>query len=259
MAVLATVNKNFKELNPVVFGQEQCPSGHSHGPSVRSYVLIHHVLSGKGTFFSERGTFSVSEGEAFIILPGEVFRYVADKDEPWSYVWIGFDGTLSERFKELPAVFASFSHLFNAMLLAFEKKSLAEEYLAGKLFELYSVLFSGDGVKNDYILKIRNFVDTNYNGSCDVSEIASALNLELHYLSRLFRQKTGKTLKAYITEKRMYVAKQLLSEGKSVSYTASMTGYGDPFLFSKMFKKINGVSPAVWKKENGKDTYTKSG
>lgn len=166
-------------------------------------------------------------------------------------MWVSFDGKLSERFAELPPVIPSYHHLFNSMLLAFEKKDMAEKYLAGKLFELYSLLFAKDSLAPaDYIARIYNFVDANYNGHCDVNEIASALNLELHYLSRMFKQKTGTTLKAYILQKRMYVAKQLLSDGKSVAYTANMVGYSDPFLFSKMFKKMYGVSPMGWKKEN---------
>lgn len=251
MGVLPILNKHFSELNPVVFGEEACDPGHSHGPSMRSAVLVHHVLSGKGTFYSAHGTFEVHAGQAFIILPYEEFKYVADLADPWHYVWIAFDGSLSERFSLLPPVVASDHRLFRSMLTVFDKQGMAEEFLAGKLFELYSLLFSEETANpDDYIARIRSFVDANYNGSCDVTEIAAALNLELHYLSRLFKQKTGMTLKGYITDKRMHVAKSLLASGKSVSFTANMVGYRDPFLFSKMFKKHNGVSPKEWQKVN---------
>ena len=96
-------------------------------------------------------------------------------------------------------------------------------------------------------MKITNYVNTYYNNECDVSDIAKALNLERHYLSRMFKQKTGTTLKSFITQKRMEEAKRLLTEGNSVSYSAVMSGYKDQFLFSKAFKKLYGVSPNEWK------------
>lgn len=122
-----------------------------------------------------------------------------------------------------------------------------EEYLAGRIFELYAHLFNGLKGHEDYILKIQNYVETNYNTQCDVADIAAVVGLERHYLARLFRQKTGGTLKDYITEKRMEEAKQLLKSGQTVGNAAQMVGYSDPFVFSKMFKKRFGMPPGEWK------------
>ena len=94
---------------------------------------------------------------------------------------------------------------------------------------------------------IQNYVETNYNTQCDVADIAAVVGLERHYLARLFRQKTGGTLKDYITEKRMEEAKQLLKSGQTVGNAAQMVGYSDPFVFSKMFKKRFGMPPGEWK------------
>lgn len=244
---IAIIDKNFAELNPVNCGEQHCNPGHTYGPSVRQYTLIHHVVSGKGTISNSKGTYEVKKGEAFIINPNEVTIYSADNHEPWHYIWIGFNGSLSDRFSSLPTVIKSYGGIFKEMMSATDFGDTAEEYLAGKIFELYSRLFAGTRQKEDYISRIINYVNTNYNNECDVSDIARTLGLERHYLSRLFKQKTGQTLKAYITEKRMDEAKRLLSEGCSVSHSAVMSGYRDQFLFSKAFKKMYGVSPYNWK------------
>ena len=46
----------------------------------------------------------------------------------------------------------------------------------------------------------------------------------------------------------MEKAREFLSVGHSVSETALLSGYGDVFNFSKMFRKTVGISPAEYKK-----------
>ena len=82
---------------------------------------------------------------------------------------------------------------------------------------------------------------------------SAVVGLERHYLARLFKQKTGGTLKEYITEKRMEEAAQLLEAGNTVGYTAQMIGYSDPFVFSKTFKKRFGMPPGEWKTKERND------
>ncbi len=253
---LALINRRYHELNPLDFGEQHCASGHTYGPAIRKYTLIHFVVSGKGVFTDPRGTHAVSAGEAFIIRPGEVTVYGADREEPWHYIWIGFDGTLSARFAELPSVFRAVPHIDSKLREAFAFSGTPEEYLAGRLFELYARLFDGKKGREDYIFRIQNYVETNYNGVCDVADVAAAVGLERHYLARLFKQKTGGTLKSYITEKRMTEARLLLEDGYTVSHTAQMVGYSDAFVFSKMFKKRFGISPGTVCRAKKTDTVS---
>lgn len=256
--IIPLKNKKFGELNPLECGEEICSPEHSYGPAIRRYTLIHYVISGKGILTNSAGEHSVSAGEAFIITPGEVTVYTADKENPWHYIWVGFDGALSGKFSELPTVIAANGKIFRDLMSASEFGETTEEYIASKLFEFYARLFSQTSGRNDYVLRIINYVETNYNANCDVSDIANALNLERHYLSRLFRNETGKTLKNFILEKRMAEAKNLLADGNTVAYSAAMSGYKDQFLFSKMFKKMYGVSPKVWRDSAADFMRTKS-
>ena len=98
-------DQQLQDLNPLVAGHEACDPGHSYGPHIRSYVLLHFVHSGKGTFQTPDGTFCVEEGQAFMILPGQLTTYTADSDDPWEYSWVGFNGALSHRFHTLTPVF----------------------------------------------------------------------------------------------------------------------------------------------------------
>lgn len=243
------VNKNLHELNPIDFGEQKCAPEYSYGPVIRQYLLIHYIVSGSGILNNGKESLPVKAGEAFIIKPGEPTLYQADRNTPWHYIWIGFTGEKSKDFCKLPTVIPADGTIFQEMKRAVACEGTAEEYLAGKLMELYAVLFSGKSSGDSYIRQIYNFVDIYYHGTCDVADIAKALNLERHYLARIFKQRTGKTLKAYITEKRIEEAKKLMLQGNTVSLSARMSGYKDPLVFSKVFRKQLGCTPTEWKKK----------
>ncbi|MBS5112612.1 MAG: AraC family ligand binding domain-containing protein, partial [Coprobacillus cateniformis] len=70
----------FKDIKPLLCGEEKCRNGHAFGPATRPYYLLHYVLSGKGRFESSRGSYNVKQGEIFVIHPFEVTYYEADQN-----------------------------------------------------------------------------------------------------------------------------------------------------------------------------------
>ena len=74
-------------------GREKCESGYSYGPMMRTQYILHYVVSGKGIFRTKNTVHHVSQGQAFLITPDQVSYYEADKENPWEYIWVGFDGT----------------------------------------------------------------------------------------------------------------------------------------------------------------------
>ena len=63
------------------------------------------------------------------------------------------------------------------------------------------------------------------------------------YLCKLFRNATGTTLHKYVTAKRITLAKNLLTDGMSVSATCAACGFNDYSNFIKIFTKSVGVPP----------------
>ncbi len=236
-------NKNYKELNPLSCGMMQCSSDTSFGPYIRNYYLIHFVISGKGYFKNETNQYKVTKDQAFIIKPDEVTKYWADPKEPWKYIWIGFDGELSTRINELksPVINIDSSYiqsLINVRNIATTK----EEYLVGKLFELFSILFDNKS-KSNYAENVKNYIVTCYNSKITLEQIASSLNLNQRYLNRVFKNYFGITIKQYLIKTRMKEATRLLKKGYLIKQAAFMTGYEDPFVFSRAFKDYYGFPP----------------
>ena len=240
-------NRHLKDLNPILYGEERCSPGHSYGPASRSYFLIHFVISGCGKYTRRGKTYDVHAGEAFIIVPDEMTFYCADSNNPWHYAWIGFDGLLAQRFAALPPVVGYRTNWAGEICMLDRSSAMIEYNVAAKLFLLYCEWFDEKKPKNDYINTVTDYINAKFTRHITVEGIADMLSLDRRYLSRIFKQKTGKTIQEYLIEVRIEKAKQLLKEGYSITESAQMCGYEDICNFSKMFKKVTGTSPGKWK------------
>ena len=90
-------NENFLDLNPYQGGYADNDGAASFGPCTRNHYLFHYVISGAGTLNADdtglvERQFKIHTGQGFLIFPGRVTIYWADKQHPWEYVWIEFDG-----------------------------------------------------------------------------------------------------------------------------------------------------------------------
>ena len=235
------------EIEPLFVGYEKCEKGHSFGPYVRPCFLIHFCLSGKGCLQDKYGEHIISQGEMFVIRPGEVTVYTADEADPWEYCWIGFSGEKADVFFTERSVYP-IPPSFAARLLERirQGEDRAEGYLPF-LFELIYALFckQKNTVSSDArIANARQYIDHNYMYPIRVDEIARELGFERSYLYRLFKKQFGIGVKDYITQVRMEHARALLATGYTVGQVARMVGFEDLFHFSRSFKSYFGVSPS---------------
>lgn len=245
MREIALVNRGFRDLNPLIIGEEPCKPHHSYGPAVRQYTLIHFVVSGNGVLEKGGRKYVINPGQAFIILPDEITTYYT-ADEPWVYQWIGFDGELSKYFSQLPPVVNFSYNWVNEMLKAGESDGMLEYKIASLLFGMYAEFFASQRHSNHYIKRVKNYIQTMYMHPLRVESIAQMVNLDRRYLSRVFKERVGCSIQEYIIEVRMEQAKYHLERGATVTQTARLCGYDDVCNFSKMFKKRFSVSPYHW-------------
>ncbi len=249
MEIINLFNKRLADLNPIILGTEKCAPGHNN-LALREYCLIHYVKKGCGYIEKNGEKIHIDSGNMFIIPAGEYAFYKADNKTPWEYIWIGFNGKLSSKFKELGITASGCGDIFEEMLRCREMSSCREEYLAAKLFELYAKLFDGKTKISNYVKTVKDIVKASYQSNLSVGEIASSIGLERTYLSKIFKISTGQSIRDYIIEIRMTKAVSLLKEGYSVGDTAKLVGYTDSFNFSRIFKIKMGIPPIAVKKRN---------
>ena len=92
-------------------------------------------------------------------------------------------------------------------------------------------------------------VDENPANPPTLYEIADKFGFSLPYLSAKFKDETGKRYRDYVMEKRMEEACRLLANtDDKIATVANASGYSDVNRFYDVFRRIQGVSPAVFRK-----------
>lgn len=240
-------NYDFKDIKPHFIGEEQClPGNVSSVARPTYYPIIHYVISGKGTLYKNNNVLPIKAGEAFIIRPGEVAKYIADMDDPWCYQWLGFDGNLALKMCELDDVFKIPGGLMDEMF-EYIDTPMCEYKITAVLLKLYAKVMDNKKNKYDYVRATKDYVKAFYMNQIKITNIAKQLNINPQYLSRYFKANTGMSIQQYIINVRIREAKYYLSEGYTVADTAARTGYDDVSNFSKLFKREVGMSPIKWK------------
>ncbi len=83
-----------------------------------------------------------------------------------------------------------------------------------------------------------------------VASLADAVGVSRATLARRFTELVGVPPMTYLTDWRIAVAADLLRhEGMTIGAVAGRVGYGSPFALSTAFKRIQGVSPAQYRRE----------
>ena len=242
----------YHDIIPLFVGMEHCLPTNTFGPRMRQYYLLHYCISGKGTYTKHTTdeTYSVSAGQMFVICPEEVTTYAADPEDPWVYVWISFAGSLAEKFSTLTPVVDYPQDTFLKIAEVVKMNSVSAEYCVSAIFAIMHHLFFNAQLPLDVTGQVRRYIALNYMEALTVEDMAQRFGLNRRYLSRIFKERYGESVKEYIVHVRMEKAKGFLSSGHSVSETALLTGYGDVFNFSKMFRKTIGVSPLEYKQNS---------
>ncbi|NCB91633.1 MAG: response regulator [Clostridia bacterium] len=105
--------------------------------------------------------------------------------------------------------------------------------------------------ENGIVLNAISYIRENYGKNIGLYEVAQFCNVRSEYLSRIFKEETGVKFVDFLTNFRISVAKRLLYSGNyKVVEVAEMVGFADQKYFQKVFKKVCGVTPSEYKKEN---------
>ena len=247
-------NKNLPGLNPLNIGHEKCEPGYACGPEIRGNYWFHYIISGHGTLVIDTNVYHPKPGQAFIIPRGRKTFFQADTNDPWEYIWFGFNGDRAKQLDELksPVIdidYSYFSDIFDCKYYP----NMEAEFLAGKLYIIFAQLFKRQYPGN-YITAVKEYISEHYSQTIRIGQIADIIGINRKYLAGLFKKETGQTMQDFLMQVRMNKATAIINNHHySVTKTAEMVGYTDIYAFSKNFKKFFGCSPSAYVKKTKKE------
>lgn len=242
---------------------------HSFGPAIKPHFLIHFILSGKGTFQIGDQDYLLTEGSGFLIEPDELTFYQADPSDPWTYVWVGFNGTQAESLVHNMGlsvkhpIFTSHhgEELYRAVKDMMEHNtygSANELRRNGELNIFLSLIAESSPIQekreedraNHYVKKAIEFVCSNYCNPIKVTDIADYVCINRSYLYTLFQNQINMSPQQFLTMYRVAKAAEMLQlTDFPIESIALSCGYSDPLVFTKTFRHTKGTSPSKYRKE----------
>lgn len=119
--------------------------------------------------------------------------------------------------------------------------------------DLYNTLSNWLNIKQPMdklmLRQIRKYIQDHSSEPITLYTVAHAFHLSYSYLSSYFNESSPQSFNEFLNEIRITHAKRLLLEGTlSISEISEQVGYTDQSYFSKVFKKLTGLSPSQYKK-----------
>ena len=269
-------NENFVDLDLYQFGWEQCTPAHSFGPAARNHYLFHYVISGTGTLMADDSkgvtqTYQIKSGQGFMLFPGQISTYVADKNLPWEYAWLEFDGLKVREMIEIAGITKD-SPIYHAnskdlrqnmmeeMLYIVKNADKSPLHLIGHLYLFLDYmtrsaetmrLKQGGCLRDFYIKEALSFIEQNFQNDISVEDIAAFCGLNRSYFGKIFHDTIGKSPQEFLMSYRMQKATELLKLTQlSIGDIGNAVGYPNQLHFSRAFKNVYGVSPREWRNAN---------
>ena len=101
------------------------------------------------------------------------------------------------------------------------------------------------------LVKAMSFIEGNFERQIQLSDAADAASVSPAYLSRLFGEHMDTSFIDYLTVMRVERAEKLIRETRmNIKEVSFAVGYQDPNYFSKIFRKVVGISPSMYAERN---------
>lgn len=237
--------------------------------------LCFAVLEGRGELSYGRQLYPLSQGNVVFIdcQKGYAHSTGAENRDLWTLQWCHFYGpslaAVYAKYQERggqPVLYPEDIHPYVRLLQEVYGVASSDDYIRDmrineKLNILLTYLMSeswnpgnskrSEGVsasKRD-IQQVKAYMDEHYREKISLDFLAERFFINKYYLARLFKEQYGMSLNTYLQQVRITHAKQMLRfTDEKVEAIGMECGVGELSYFSRIFKKVEGVSPKEYRR-----------
>lgn len=228
---------------------------------------IYCFLSGDADYCVEGNRYRLKPGDIMLMRKGEVHVVQLRSQASYERICVFFDIPEILEQAQVPELLSMFNarplgkynhyraDLFpgNRWVEYLDKICSAEAvglrlcYLLPLLYELTegmpTVLNAPLGAEKDRAAPIIKYINANLSGELSLDILADRFYISKAHLNRIFKQATGTTAWEYITVKRLFLAKELITAGVQPTEACSQCGFNEYTTFFRSYKHRFGVSP----------------
>lgn len=228
-------------------------------------TVFAYVLSGSMRLETKDSSYVLSKGDCYVAPAGIYTKVSSDFQNPHSMIWVNSCGILVEELyklyfdKQKPIV--AKCNISNQLKLITEILR-ANDYEIRKdsinliIHEIFILLKNSQRVEVDYDAihenaldeRIARYIVTHIQEKFDAEKLCKTFFISSSKLKEIFRKNFSCTPYQYYQDKRLDIAKTMLSETEmSIDEIAVKLNFVDRNHFSKFFSSKEGVSPAVYR------------
>lgn len=252
-------------LTVVCGGWERCAPDFRVERSDFPFLCVEFVAAGTGTVVLNGKEHPLRRGTVFSYGPGVAHRIEADPSAPLLKYFLDFSGREGLELLRGAGLPPGSCHVagnpgeleegFEQVLAAGKRSSMRSERIAALQTEVLLLMLAESVVTEggreqsfQTYLKCRNCIEERFLEFSTATEVAAACHVSPAYLSRLFALHGHETPYHALLRCRMGHAAALLDSGERIVREVAEDLHLDPFHFSRVFKRIHGVSPAEFLK-----------
>ncbi len=98
-------------------------------------------------------------------------------------------------------------------------------------------------VSDERIGRMLAYIDSHFTENLTVEELAELFFISKYHMMRLFRKETGQAVYEYITERRLFFARELIRQGVPATESCFSAGFGSYSSFTRSYGKRFGTTP----------------
>jgi AraC family transcriptional regulator len=163
--------------------------------------------------------------------------------EQWGVVDAQLEYVLRALEADLEA-FLPAGRLFGESLLSALAVNLQRRYGVTPLRDA----MPGNGLPRARLNRVIEYIEANLDGEIALAALAETVGMRTHYFSELFKQSVHVSPHQYVLRRRIARARDLLNDPKVTVFEAAVrTGFPDQSHFTKIFRRIVGVTPTAYR------------
>ncbi|WP_165942898.1 AraC family transcriptional regulator [Marinomonas flavescens] len=261
-------NKLSRDVYPLGAGYYQHAKGHRMERLTHDDHLLIYCIEGKGKIRVNQKNIAVNSGDLVVLTRGTAHQYASSANFPWTIYWCHFDGVLSDDFinhLEIPidkfvihlGLHSNLVNEFEALLEARHSSYHLNAFInaANQLRQILThiallqpLVRSQDADSFD-LEKIHSLMHAHIHEQLNIDTLASCVNLSKFHFIKRYKEATSTTPINHFIQLKIERACHLLDiSTRTIAEIAFMLGYNDAYYFSRIFKKIMGISPTQYRK-----------